>query len=210
LAPVSTWGQPPPVTQPARSRRGRNNGGTATVRQRSGCLTKVLAIVGALAILAVVVGIATFGDKNDGTADDANRERSVTLFPGRPDAQESDQERNIGQPAVLGGMEAIVTRAAFQQSLNEFETDGYFVVEVTLRNTSGESQPYNEFDWRVQTDNGQVLDATLSTEATLNSGDLVDGGSVSGKIIFDAPTTGGFVIWKPNAFESDRGIWKIG
>ncbi len=59
---------------------------------------------------------------------------------------------------------------------------------VGLENTSGETKPYNVFDFRIQAGGGQVLDhAFASVDNPLNSGDLVAGGKVSGQIIFEAP-----------------------
>jgi hypothetical protein len=140
---------------------------------------------------------------------EANQAKAVKdqIFAGRADAQKKDQEELIGGAAKIDGLRATVTSAEFVQELSQFETDGYFKATITIVNEGDDSKPYSQFDWRFQTANGQVLDATLSTEPSLGGGDLVSGGTVTGTVIFPAQTPTGFVIWKPNPFKSDRGIW---
>lgn len=132
--------------------------------------------------------------------------------PGRADQQKEDQEVAIGETARVAGYEATVTSAEFQPELNDFETDGYIVANVRIVNTDDKAQPYNYFDWRVQTPNGQVIDPTFSTiDGQLDSGDLVQGGNVTGKVVFEVGETKGdfFLIYKPNAFDAARGLWKV-
>lgn len=171
---------------------------------------------------AVILGMATSGgDEADkptvggstaaaaGSADEAAQPE--TLFPGRIDAQREDQERNIGGSAELSGYTATVTSAGFQQSVSDFETDGYVVVDVNIFNRDDSAQPYNTFDWKLQTPGGQVIEPTFSSVDQLGSGDLVHGGSVTGKIVFEVGSETGdfYVIYKPDAFDAARGIWKV-
>lgn len=139
--------------------------------------------------------------------DEANK----TLFPGRPDAQKEDQERNVGESAKLSGYTATVTSAGFQKEVSDFEDGGYVVIEVTIENRDDKAQPYNTFDWKLQTPNGQVIDPGFTSNQTLGSGDLVSGGTVSGKVVFEVGDTKGdfFIIYKPDAFDAARGIWKV-
>ena len=153
--------------------------------------------------------VASSGD-TETTAAGAENNGDAKLFAGRPDAQREDQERNIGESAKLSGYTATVTSADFQQTVSDFEDKGYIVVEVTIENRDDKAQPYNYFDWKLQTPAGQVIDPAFVTGDTLGSGDLVKGGKVSGKVVFEVGATKGdfYVIYKPDAFDAARGIWK--
>lgn len=150
----------------------------------------------------------TKGDTSETTQADTGDE---ILFPGRADAQDEDQERNIGDSAKLSGYTATVTAAAFQQSISDFEDSGYVVTDVTIENRDDGAQAYNVFDWKLQTPNGQVIDPGFTSADTLGSGDLVGGGTVSGKVAFEVGDTKGdfYIIYKPDAFDAARGIWKV-
>ena len=80
--------------------------------------------------------------------------------------------------------------------------------DVELHNRSSQTKNFNVFDWKLQTPSGKVQSFDF-TSATLHSGQLVVGGTTSGSVCFDdGGETGQFVlIWKPEAFRSDRGIW---
>jgi hypothetical protein len=147
---------------------------------------------------------------NDPTAPVANAGDQV-LFPGRPDAQREDQERAIGSSAQLSGYTATVNSAAFVQSVSDFETAGYIKLNVTIANRDSKAQPYNALDWRLQTPGGTVKDQGFVTGDTLDYGDLVSGGSVTGDVVFEVGATRGafFIIYKPDAFDAARGIWTV-
>ncbi len=147
------------------------------------------------------------GGSNEGGGDGGE----AVLFPGRPDAQGEDQERNIGEEARLSGYTAVVNSAEFVQTVSDFEDAGYVKINVTVTNRDDAAQPYNLFDWRLQTPGGTVQDAGFVSAATLDSGDLVSGGTVTGDIYFEvgAETGDFFVVYKPDPFDAARGVWKV-
>jgi hypothetical protein len=175
-------------------------------------------------VLVVLIGIAAVagGGGNDepgdsatpagGGANESDGEGGeAVLFPGRPDAQGEDQERNIGQEARLSGYTAVVNSAEFMQTISEFEDAGYVKINVTVTNRDDAAQPYNLFDWRLQAPGGTVKDPGFVSASTLDSGDLVTGGTVTGDIYFEvgAETGDFFVIYKPDPFDAARGVWKV-
>lgn len=83
--------------------------------------------------------------------------------------------------------------------------------EVTIRNRDSRAQRYSSFDFRLQTPGGDVKDATISTGNTLDSGDLISGGSKTGKVCWEDPGQPGqyIVLWKPDTFNADRGVWLV-
>lgn len=180
---------------------------------------KILSGIFALVVLLIVVG-ALAGGGDDGESDSGTTlaETETTegvgarLFEGRPDAQREDQERELGQATTINGVEGTVESGGFRQSLSEFFTDGYLVIDVTLRNGADGTRAYNVLHWRIQTPDGQVRDAGIGfQEGALESGDLVAAGSVSGSVSWEIGDAKGdfYVIWKPEAFDAARGIWKV-
>lgn len=173
----------------------------------------LLGVVG----IIVIASVASSGGKDDNSntalpgAVTNPTSSETALFPGRPDSQKSDKERNIGQGVELSGYTATVTAAGFKQSVSDFEKDGYVVVDVTILNRDSKAQPYNTFDWKLQTPNGQVIDPGITSGQSVGSGDLVSGGNVSGQVVFEVGAQKGafYIIYKPDAFNSDRGIWKV-
>lgn len=216
--------QPPPPDQPANPRdaKARAKADRAYAKaSRPWYKKKRFIIPGALLLLIIVIAGLSGGDEvgNPGTDDDGQdvaqgdddgAAQEESMFPDRVDQQPNDIEAQVGEPISVGGYSATVTSLEHMESINDFESEGYLVADVELTNDSDRAQPYNTFDWRVQTPNGQVLDAALVGEEQLGSGDLVQGGNVSGQVYFEVgqDISGEYyVIYKPNAFDDARGIW---
>jgi hypothetical protein len=143
------------------------------------------------------------------TADDVDLDtKRQDLYPGRPDGQVDDHEAAVGDCVRIAGVTAVVDGAAMAES--QFG-DPQLVVKVTERNRDDRAKPYNMFDWRIQTADGQVLDPGIpwQTERGLSSGDLVSGGTVTGDVAFDVAPGTYFVIWKPDPFDAARGVWQV-
>ena len=140
-----------------------------------------------------------------GPGDDPN---PGALYPGRPDAQAEDQERQIGEAARLSGYTAEVESI---ESVQRLGTD-YFKIHVTVANRDDSSQPVSVFDWRVQTPQGTVIDPSFTLEdGMLEGADLIGGGATEGDVYFEAGDERGtyFVIYKPDPFDAARGIWGV-
>ena len=86
------------------------------------------------------------------------------LFPGRPDIKKDDIERNMGGSVETSGYTATVTEAGFQQSLNQFEEEGYMVAQVTLLNRDTKAQSFNTFNWKLITPQGTIVDPCLCAD----------------------------------------------
>lgn len=146
----------------------------------------------------------------DGTAAPA---KPKTTTATRVDAQKEDKESTIGGEGVrFSGYTATVHKAAFQQSVCDFETDGYVVAEVTVVNRDDATQPFSVSDWSLQTPQGQVLDfhhvgrhdraiwQPCGWRQGVGQGRL---GGRGGEGRFHA------IIYKPDAFDAARGIWSM-
>ncbi len=180
--------------------------------KKGGCMKwgLILGGIGLLLIVGLIALTAAGVNKAADELEEATEAENAPVDPLRPDAQKEDQRVALGESVQISGYTATVRSASFQQSLNEFQDEGFLVIEVSVQNRDDKAQPYNTFDWKLQTPNGQVIDPGFAGEQ-LGSGDLIKGGKVEGKIIFEIGVTKGdfFVIYKPDAFDAARGVWPV-
>lgn len=182
---------------------------------------KFLSVILALILLGIIVSVA--GGDSETSNNSTNNESSESAtaedsfrFENRADKQPEDIEILPGESATIDGVTMTLSDVSYTTSPTEFDTADsgktYLVANVTEENNSNETQSYNGFNYRVQTAGGQVLDGAFTLlDGTLSSGDLVSGGKVSGKIVFEVPVEDGnqYVIWKPNGFDAKRAIVQV-
>ncbi len=179
---------------------------------------KILTVILALVLVGIIAGAAGGSKTNNNGSSGTKASSSAAKqyrFNDRADKQPTDVEVLPNEAATVGGVKMTVTSVNYASSLGEFQTADqgktYLVASVGLENTSNKTQSYNEFDFRVQTAGGQVLDGNATTvDSPLSSGDLVAGGKVSGKVVFQVPVEDGhqYIIWKPG-LASDRAIVQV-
>lgn len=175
---------------------------------------KVLSVILAFIVIAIIASAAGGGSNNSSSGNNNNAAKTYK-FDERADKQNKDVEVLPGETATVGGVKMTVSNVEYKTHLSDFETADsgktYVVADVALENTSKETQPYNIFNFRIQTAGGQVLDSAITTIQTLGSGDMVAGGKASGKIVFEVPVEDGhnYIIWKPNAYNADRAIVRV-
>lgn len=182
---------------------------------------KILTVIIVLVVIGAIAAASDGGSSNNnelssGSGSGSDNSDKAYRFNDRADKQEKDVEVAVNEPATVDGVKMIITKTTKKTAIDEFEKAGsgktYLIADVTLENVSDETKPYNVFDFRIQTQGGQVLDGAFATvEKPLNSGDLVVGGRISGQIIFEVPAEKGsqYIIWKPNAGMSDRAIVEV-
>lgn len=188
---------------------------------------KVVGVIFALFFgLMILGGIASLAndDKDTAKSTDTTQQASANdgtttttiakdqkLFPGRVDAQREDQERNVGQEVRLSGYTTTLNEAAYKSSLSDYNKDGYIAIDVSIENRDDRAQSYNPYDWKIQWPSGQVKEHDSVSVDDLDSGDLVKGGKVTGKLYFEVGNTKGdfYVIYKPDSWNAARGIWKV-
>lgn len=185
-------------------------------QKKGGCLKVGLIIFGILALLGIGAGVLVAMTAGEVAKELESEMESATenqaVDPANPDAQKEDQNVAIGDSVELSGYTTSVNAADFRGEISEFEKDGYLIAEVTIRNRDDKAQPFNYFDFKLQTPAGQVIDPTFaSADGLLQAGDLIQGGTVSGKIVWEVGAAKGdyFVIYKPDAFDAARGLWKV-
>lgn len=183
-------------------------------------LTVLLVIVG-LIIAVSAIGGSSNTPSNGAVSSDgstsSNNDKKEVRFTDRADQQKSDVELAVGESGVVEGIKLTVNSTEAKPSLGEYTTAAsgktFIVANVTLENVGDKAQPYNGFDFRIQTTGGQVLDQSFMGDSgtALSSGDIVQGGKVTGNVTFEVPVEEGnqYIIWKPNAFKSDRGVIQV-
>ncbi len=124
-----------------------------------------------------------------------------------PDKQSGDHCTSAAGQVTLSGM--TVTASALKRTSSPEIGTTELCTDVSYRNDSSSTQPYNRFDWKLQNPSGQVQSFELTFASTLNSGDLVFHGTVSGIVCFSYQGQDSLyvLIWKPNPYRPDRGIW---
>lgn len=179
---------------------------------------KVLTVILALVVLGIVGGAAGGSNKsasNNSSGTTASASKTYR-FNERADKQSKDVELLPNENGIVDGIKLTVTNVKYATNLGDFDQADsgktYALVTVTINNTSSSTKPYNEYDFRIQTASGQVLDPTIVAAKTspLNSGDLVAGGTVSGQIAFEVPIEEShqYLIWKPT-LNPDRAIVQL-
>lgn len=174
----------------------------------------------ALIILFVFVAIAGSGNSNKSGSSTSGKpttaKEKVYKFTDRADKQPTDLEIATGESATINGVKMTLVSAERKASLSEYDTADsgkqYLVLNVQLENTSDKTQPFNALNFKVQTVSGQVIDTSFQTVSNpLNSGDLVAGGKVTGSVVIEVPVETGhqYLIWKPDAWKSDRAIVQL-
>jgi hypothetical protein len=81
---------------------------------------------------------------------------------------------------------------------------------VTLTNSSGDSQDYDALDFKIQNPSGDLEPpSSLGISGTLHAGTLAPGGTKTGKVCDDKPERKGLyaLIYKPSSFGAQRGVW---
>lgn len=66
----------------------------------------------------------------------------------------------------------------------------FVIVTIKIENNSGEKISYNTFDWQMLNADGQYADGSwvsIDSDTNLGSGDLADGGSKQGTVVFEEP-----------------------
>lgn len=167
----------------------------------------------ALGVVFLIIIIGAIGKGNSNTGGSISGSGSTESSVSRacatpyPDKQEKDVCADADSTVNLNGV--VVTTTPFTLTSDAFGGKS-LCTGVTIRNTTTESQDYNEFNFKAQTPSGDV--GSLSAQAmgqTLNSGTLVPGGTKTGKVCTaDSGEQGQHVfIYKPSVWHADRGIW---
>jgi hypothetical protein len=182
---------PPAPQQPAKKKK------------THGCL-KAIGVVGGLFVVLIVIIAVAAGSSSKKTAKTASATCAGKTYP---DHHKQDTCADLSNTVKLDGL---TVRASPFTSESDAIGGKALCAKVAIRNTSSKSQDYNVLDFKVQTPSGDVATtSTLSLAGTLDSGTLIAGATKTGLVCTDNKGEKGkyIFIYKPNPFESNRGIW---
>lgn len=144
-------------------------------------------------VLAAGCGGGDSGDHNPGA-----------LYPDRANQYREDQERRIGEPAMLGGYTGTVTDAGLEP-----EGSRMLTVTVEITNRDREPQRVDATQWTLVNPRIQTIEATAADFPTV---ELAGGETTTATVSFavDPGEAGDYYIqFKPEILDAARGIWQI-
>ncbi|WP_373894412.1 DUF4352 domain-containing protein [Virgibacillus sp. CBA3643] len=158
-----------------------------------------------LIAVVIVVAVATGGEETE-TSDSVDEEAGSEQEEAEeaagdveeetteePAEEEVQTEFDLGEKAELDGQVVTVTDVETSQG-SDFdqpsEGNEYVIVTVEIENNGDETISYNPFNFKMKNSNGQIEDTgmiTVDSDTSLSSGELAEGGNVSGTISFEQP-----------------------
>ena len=157
-----------------------------------------------LLIIIVIVGIASAGSNNNDTTTQTSSSSATST------AQNEKTEYNQGEEAILGKGAITVTKVEKSQG-SEWDKPKsgkeFVIVYLTIENKGNDNLSYNPLYFKMQNSQGQQESMTFTTvdqDTSLQSGELIPGGKVSGTITFEQPKgdTGLILIYSDNIWSS--------
>lgn len=153
-----------------------------------------------LIIVFLIIGIAGMGMSGE----------SANTATGTNTAKEEKKEYGINEEARLGDGAITVTKVEKSQG-NDWDKPKsgkeYVIVTVSIENKGNKNLSYNPFYFTMQNSQGQQEDqafTTIDNDTSLQSGELIPGGKVSGTIAFEQPKgdKGIILVYKDNIWSS--------
>lgn len=138
-------------------------------------------------IIIVIVGIAGARSNNNNTATQTSSSSTTST------TQNEKTEYNQGEEAMLGKGAITVTKVEKSQGTQWDKPKSgkeFVIVYLTIENKGNSNLSYNPFYFKIQNSQGQQESMTFTTvdqDTSLQSGELIPGGKVSGTIVFEQP-----------------------
>lgn len=154
-------------------------------------MKKLLKAFTALAACAVLMGgCSSSGDEKDKTPEKTEFAQSEVATYKKVEYTVTGVEKTKGQ-----------------QYFEAAEGMEYVIVHIKIENKTDGKISYNALDWKMQNSNGQedgYKITALDNIKTLNSGDLLAGGTIEGDLVFEEPVgdTGLKLAYYPSIIDS--------
>ncbi len=141
-------------------------------------------------ILIIIIVAVVYSSNNNST------EPSTSSAPSSSTENKKQNEKtefNKGEEAILGNGAITVTDVQISQG-TQFDKPKsgkeFVIVNVTIENKGSKNLSYNPYYFKMQNSQGQQESMTFTTvnsDSSLQSGELIPGGKVSGTIAFEQP-----------------------
>lgn len=184
-----------------------------------GCGAVAAAAVALIVILVVVMAASSGGATTTTTTTTSNTSGggAPTTAPTTAPAKVA----HVGDTITVDGVATTLVSVA-KVTQGQYDTppaagDSYYALKVSVTNHSSNTVAYNELDFNVYNGQGATTDTpfitSIASNASLNSGNLAAGGTVSGLLLAELPTkdAGAKLVWNPSFFDnSTNNAWNLG
>jgi hypothetical protein len=171
--------------------------------------SRVLGLIVLAVIVFVIIAVVNFSNTN--FLGGLNFDRAVGCTsnpPTYPGGQSTDCVATATTPNPIGIGGAFVT-ATWTRSSDSSGTATIWAA-VNIGNFHSSTISYDEHYWSLQTPAGTAANADLAATGSLGSGQIMPGGSASGRVCFDDPgQTGTYVGIYKDPLKPTRGIWLV-
>ena len=171
---------------------------------------KFLTVILAIVVVGVIAAASGDGDKAE-----VVDKQDDTGVAKQSESEKTPEKTKFNVDEVISFDDKEVTVSNVERnwnSGNEFvapDSGNEFVkVQVTIKNSSSNQISYNTFDWKMKDSSGVIKDVDSSAfmvDGGLNSGELAEGGQVSGFLVFQVPAgDSGLVLQYSPSFWTDK------
>lgn len=158
-------------------------------------------------IVVIILGIGS-SLNNNSTETSTQQNTSSSLTENKKQSEKT--EYNKGEEAILGNGAITVTDVQISQGTQYDKPKSgkeFVIVSVTIENKGDKNLYYNPYYFKMQNSQGQQEDiafTTVNNDNSLQSGELIPGGKVSGTIAFEQPIgdAGLVLIYSNNLWSS--------
>ncbi len=161
-----------------------------------------------LGVITIIIFVAMYSG--------ASTNESVSVDTSQNSSQQATETKTtyaINEAIAFDNKEVTVTGVERNWSSgNQYITPDsgkeYVKIEVTIKNNSKNQISYNTFDWKMKDSTGDIQSpdsVVFTVDGALSSGELADGGTKSGFLVFEVPSgDAGLVLQYEPGFWTDK------
>ena len=158
--------------------------------------------------IVIIIVLMAIGAVSEDTSNTSTSTNAIKQENGPVENEKTEYSQ--GEEARLGNGAVTITKVEKSQGgqFDKPKTGKEFViVYVTIENKGNSNLSYNPFYFKMQNSQGQQESMTFTTinnDTSLQSGELIPGGKVSGTIVFEQPKgdTGLILIYSDSIWSS--------
>lgn len=159
-------------------------------------------------VIIIVIIVAITNSSNNNSTPTSTPTSSSSSTENKKESEKT--EYNKGEEAILGNGAITVTDVQISQGTQYDKPKSgkeFVIVNLTIENKGDKNLSYNPYYFKMQNSQGQQESMTFTTvnnDNSLQSGELIPGGKVSGTIAFEQPKgdTGLILIYSDSIWSS--------
>ncbi len=211
--PPEQWQQPPMMPPPPPPR---------PPRKRPSPLIIIGIVIGAIILFSALGRAISQSSPSRSTstlvATTATPTATDTPFPTSTTASSSALHFNVGQAASTPDGYIVTVSKTYTSAGGEFNTPSqgnqYLVVDVSVKNNTGQVQHMASIQFTLTDSTGQTIDDTIASLPNVHpfvGGTLQDGTTMRGQLVYEVPTGKHpySLAFAANSFSDNQTIWDI-